>query len=77
MCKIWTQEVKISKSYDRNKFTFAFFKGRVYIQCGMYCIYRGILSPFLLGNVDEIMRAAYGGVFMEALIQTKPSETCI
>ena len=37
MCKIWTQEVKISKSYDRNKFAFVFFKERVYIQCVMYC----------------------------------------
>ena len=26
---------------------------------------------FLLANIDQIMRAPYGGVFVEALIQTK------
>ena len=37
MCKIWTQEVKISKSYDRNKFTFVFLKGTLMLRYVMLC----------------------------------------
>ena len=31
MCQIWAQEVTISKSYDQNKFSFVFFKGKTYV----------------------------------------------
>ena len=88
MCKIWTQEVKISKSYDRNKFTLFSLKERLCYVLLCYVMWCDVMwcddyykqnrrrhaskTSFSVANLAEIMRAPYGGVFMEALMQTKP-----
>ena len=40
-------------------------------------VFLAAFSLFLLVNIDQIMRAPYGGVFVEALIQKKTVENVL
>ena len=63
MCKIWTQEVKISKSYDRNKFTFVFLKGTLMLSYVIISIKFGLFSfNFIKENEPNSVNRKCGGI---------------
>ena len=63
MCKIWTQEVKISKSYNRNKFTFVFLKGALMLCYVIISMKFGLFSSnFIKENEPNLVNPKIGGI---------------
>ena len=67
MCKIWAQEVKISKSYDQNKFYFVFLKGTLMLRYVIIPLKLGLFSSnFIKRNEPNLVNRKCRGISEKA-----------